>query len=250
MSPDGIPAAPSTAPTPFTPFSPGMMTPLGGNFGGSFKGGGLAGLSGMMTPTTPGVEGGSLGDFFSANLGRKGVPRVKTYLAGSKALDSLVRMVASTESFFHPSNSGSWTNDLSAFIKYIVYDFNKRESDVLEAVGRRTHVCPAGWHEEQQPDCKTPKHRRLTRDMKRELVKSLRTVALLAMFSQDSTTVGNIQSCLKSMSVMEPDLILYPILERAFPALEALVEVGWPTLALNNSLFSRRLNALWLSSKH
>lgn len=61
--------------------------------------------------------------------------------------------------------------------------------------------------------------------MKRELVKSLRTVALLAIFSTDSTTVSNIQSCLKSMSVMEPDLILHPILERALPALEALVEV-------------------------
>ena len=61
--------------------------------------------------------------------------------------------------------------------------------------------------------------------MKRELVKSLRTVALLAIFSPDSSTVANIQSCLKSMSVMEPDLILLPILERAIPSLEALVEV-------------------------
>lgn len=57
-------------------------------------------------------------------------------------------------------------------------------------------------------------------------MKCLRTVAFLAMFSQDSTTVMNIQSSLKSMSVMEPDLILYPILERAVPSLEALVEVG------------------------
>ena len=62
--------------------------------------------------------------------------------------------------------------------------------------------------------------------MKRELVKSLRTVTLLAMFSQDSTTVSNIQSCLKSMSVLEPDLILHPVLERAVPSLEALVEVN------------------------
>lgn len=69
------------------------------------------------------------------------------------------------------------------------------------------------------------KARRLTPQMKRELVKSLRTVALLAIFSPDSNTVGNIQSCLKSMSTMEPDLILLPILERAIPSLEALVEV-------------------------
>jgi proteasome activator subunit 4 len=60
--------------------------------------------------------------------------------------------------------------------------------------------------------------------MRRELIKSLRTVALLAMFSQDQVTVSNIQSCMKSMCLMEPDLILHPILERAIPSLEALVE--------------------------
>ena len=69
-------------------------------------------------------------------------------------------------------------------------------------------------------------NRRLTRQMKRELVKSMRTVALLAMFSQDSTVVNYIQGCLKSMCVMEPDLILNPILERAVPSLEALTEVS------------------------
>jgi len=69
-------------------------------------------------------------------------------------------------------------------------------------------------------------NRRLTRRMKRELVKSMRTVVLLTMFSQDSTVVNNIQGCLKSMCVMEPDLILKPILERAVPSLEALTEVS------------------------
>ncbi len=60
--------------------------------------------------------------------------------------------------------------------------------------------------------------------MKRELVNSLRTVCFLAMFSQDNTTVSNIQGALKSMCILEPDLILPSILERAGPALEALVE--------------------------
>ncbi|KAG6902315.1 hypothetical protein C0995_001694 [Termitomyces sp. Mi166 len=179
MAPDGQAIPPSSAPTPlFSPLPSGMNTPQ--------------------------IQNSSLKEFLAAPLRKKDQGRA--YLAGSKALDSLARLIASTESFFHPSNSGTWTNDLTAFIKYIVYDFNKR------------------WHEEQQPDCKTPMHRRLTKTMKRELVKSLRTVTLLAMFSQDSTTVGNIQSCLKSMSVMEPDLVLHPILERAVPSLEALVE--------------------------
>ncbi|KAG6897919.1 hypothetical protein C0992_009071 [Termitomyces sp. T32_za158] len=177
MAPDGKPVPPSNAPTPlFSPLPSGMNTPQ--------------------------IQNSSLNEFLAAPLGKKDPGR--TYLAGSKALDSLARLIASTESFFHPSNSGTWTNDLTAFIKYIFYH--------------------PGWHEEQQPDCKTPMHRRLTKTMKRELVKSLRTVTLLAMFSQDSATVGNIQSCLKSMSVMEPDLILHPILERAVPSLEALVE--------------------------
>ena len=60
------------------------------------------------------------------------------------------------------------------------------------------------------------------------------------MFSQDSTTVANIQSCLKSMSVMEPDLILHPILERAVPALEALVEVCSPFISLDSMLTHSR----------
>jgi proteasome activator subunit 4 len=64
--------------------------------------------------------------------------------------------------------------------------------------------------------------------MRRELVRCLRTPALLATFSRDATTVSNIQSCFKSMSTMEPDLILPPILERAVPSLETLVEVDHP----------------------
>lgn len=32
-----------------------------------------------------------------------------SFLAGSKALDSLAKIITSAESFFHPSNSGHWT---------------------------------------------------------------------------------------------------------------------------------------------
>ncbi|KAJ7071321.1 hypothetical protein C8F01DRAFT_1216892 [Mycena amicta] len=185
----------STAPTP-------MFTPL---------------PSGMNTPQIP--TSNSLRDYLSAPLARNGaVPsKHKTYLAGSKSLDSLSHVIASLENFFHPSNSGNFTADLAAFIKYIAYDFNRR------------------WMEEQEPDCKTPRNRRLTRLMRRELVKTLRTVALLAIFSEDQTVVSNIQSCLKSMSIMEPDLIVHPILERAVPALETLVETQ-RTIAVINAL--------------
>ncbi|KAG1716353.1 hypothetical protein ID866_837 [Astraeus odoratus] len=181
MAQDGPPTPASNAPTP-------LYTPL---------------PSGVSTPQFP---NGPVGDYLTVPLQHWNPARSRTFLAGSRALDSLARLIASTEHFFHPTNSGSWTVDLTAFLKYIVYEFNKR------------------WHEEQREDCKTPQNRRLTYDMRRELVKSIRTVVLLAMFSQDSATVSNVQSCLKSMSTMEPGLIIEPILERAIPSLEALVE--------------------------
>lgn len=35
------------------------------------------------------------------------------FLAGSRALDSLDKLITSTESYFHPSNSGHWTFSVS-----------------------------------------------------------------------------------------------------------------------------------------
>ncbi|KIY51373.1 hypothetical protein FISHEDRAFT_37518 [Fistulina hepatica ATCC 64428] len=180
MATDGIPAPASNMPTP-------LMTPS---------------ASGTSTPQ---IQTSTLKEFLSAPLGR-GIHKVKTYIAGSRALDSLARLIFSLENFFHPHHAGSWSTDLTAFIKFIVYEFNMR------------------WHDEQRPECKTPMIRRLTRSMKRELVKCLRTVALLALFSPQDAAVANVTACLKSMSVMEPDLILQPILDRAIPALEALEE--------------------------
>jgi proteasome activator subunit 4 len=118
MAPDATPLPPSNAPTPvFSPLPSGLNTPQ--------------------------IDDVKLGDSLAPPLKRQGLTG---YLAGCKALDSLARMIASTESFFHPSNSGSWTADvcinhwfnwclsklivifqLSAFLKYIVYDFNKRK---------------------------------------------------------------------------------------------------------------------------
>ena len=128
MSPDATPLPPSNALTPvFSPLPSGVNTPQ--------------------------INDGTLGDYLAAPLGRQASSETR-YLAGCRALDSLARMIASTESFFHPSNSGSWTSDvcihhvftdvfysklmvilqLSAFLKYIVYDFNKRKRASFDAI--------------------------------------------------------------------------------------------------------------------
>ncbi|KNZ79712.1 Proteasome activator complex subunit 4 [Termitomyces sp. J132] len=165
MAPDGQPVPPSNAPTPlFSPFPSGVNTPQ--------------------------LRDNSLKEFLAAPLGKK--DQGKAYLAGSKALDSLARLIASTESFFHPSNSGTWTNDLTAFIKYIVYDFNKR------------------WHEEQRPDCKTPLLTASSFDKDNEA----RTGKIIA----DRNALGYV------LAGFCDNLVLHPILQRAVPSLEALVE--------------------------
>lgn len=90
MIPDSVPVPSSDAPTPhFSPLPSGMNTPQ--------------------------IQTSTLGEYLAAPLGKKGRSNIRTSLGGSKALDSLARLIASTESFFHPSNSGPWTNDVSYF---------------------------------------------------------------------------------------------------------------------------------------
>ena len=103
MAPDGIPVPQSNAPTPvFSPLPSGVNTPR--------------------------ADHNNLGDYLSASLGKQAAFKERTYLGGSIALDSLARMVASTESFFHPSNSGSWTNDVSTVAIVIDSQFDELTS--------------------------------------------------------------------------------------------------------------------------
>lgn len=60
----------------------------------------------------------------------------------------------------------------------------------------------------------------------------MRTVALLSMFSRDPLTIANSQSALKTMSFLEPDLIFPAVLERAYPALETLLETHRTTACI------------------
>jgi len=89
MAPDSVPVPYSNAPTPiFSPLPSGINTPH---------------------------PGSNVGDYLSYSLENK-IVKPSAYLGGSKALDSLARMIASTESFFHPTNAGSWTTDVGALV--------------------------------------------------------------------------------------------------------------------------------------
>ncbi|ETW87560.1 hypothetical protein HETIRDRAFT_469691 [Heterobasidion irregulare TC 32-1] len=136
------------------------------------------------------------------------------YLAGSRALDSLDRLMISTESFFHPSNHGLWSISLTSFISHLAYEFTKR------------------CEEERDPNCKTPAARRLTLAIRRAFVTTLRTPALLSMFSKDPMSMNFAQSALRAMAVLEPSLIMPDLLDRAYSGLEVVNETHRTTAVL------------------
>ncbi|KAF8078288.1 hypothetical protein FPV67DRAFT_1663041 [Lyophyllum atratum] len=139
----------------------------------------------------------------------------KGYIAGSKAVDSLDRIITSTESFFHPSNFGPWTSTLTAFLNRLAAEFIKR------------------LKEEQQESCKTPVTSRLTPEIRRSFVAILRTPALLAMFSKDPVCASYAQSSLRVMAILEPGMIMPELLERAYGGLEIVNETHRTTAVLN-----------------
>ncbi|KAF8898414.1 hypothetical protein BD779DRAFT_1607229 [Infundibulicybe gibba] len=156
------------------------------------------------------------------------------FIAGSKALDSLDRLITSTESFFHPSNSGAWTVALTNFIQLLTYEFLKRIK------------------EEEQPDCQTPITQRLTPTIRRAFVTTLRTPALLAMFSKDAVSLNYAQSALRSLAILEPGLMMPELLERAYGGLEVVNETHRTTAVLSMlSTIARPLvsERIWLGGQ-
>ncbi|CED83025.1 Uncharacterized conserved protein [Phaffia rhodozyma] len=170
-------------------------------------------LSFDSTPSTPKLTkaGGLLA---ASNLlggaskeGRlPGGPAERKYIGGSRAMDALAKFIVTTEGFFHPSNGGSAVVNLTTFIWALSAVFVKR------------------WKAEEKRSCKTPPSRRLTKEIKREFCLSLRTVALLSMFSKFESAMALSHACLRYLSLLEPDLVLQSVLERAYPSLTGLEE--------------------------
>ncbi|WVQ73567.1 hypothetical protein IAR50_003145 [Cryptococcus sp. DSM 104548] len=163
------------------------------------------------------------------NLGGIGGKKERRYLGGSKALDHMSRLLTSCETFFHPSNSGHWSNFLCTFISHLASNFVERYKD------------------EEEPECRTPTDWRLTPSIKREFVLCLRPLALTAIFNKDMKVVAAAVSALKQLSLLEPDLIMPAVMERAVPSLQGLEEtqrtpaVIYTLAALAEPLIARRI---------
>ncbi|EMD68003.1 hypothetical protein COCSADRAFT_107963 [Bipolaris sorokiniana ND90Pr] len=122
-------------------------------------------------------------------------------------LTKLEGLVQAVETFFHPSNSGSWTRPLAQFVYYLADIFVLR------------------WNREHSGEMDVPEERRLNDAVKRRFVLCLREVTFMGIFSKSDKAVQYALSTLQSLAYLEPNLILPGALQRIYPAMQGLVEV-------------------------
>jgi hypothetical protein len=121
-------------------------------------------------------------------------------------LKKLKNMIQAVESYFHPSNSGKWTSSMTCFLQWLSIEFLRR------------------IRMENFDDCKTPKHLRITEEIKDEFVNILKPVVFLSVFGKDNNSVIAAQTALKNLSYIRPNVIFKEALERFFPSLETVTE--------------------------
>ena len=127
--------------------------------------------------------------------------------AESSVLSQLEGLIQAVETFFHPSNLGTWTRTLAQLVYYLADFFVMR------------------WNREQSGELDIPPERRLTEPLKHRFVLCLRDVIFMGIYAKSSVAVTFSLSTLQSLAYLEPNLILPGALQRIYPSLQGLVEV-------------------------
>jgi proteasome activator subunit 4 len=122
-------------------------------------------------------------------------------------LANLEGLIESIETFFHPSNQGSWTTMLSQLTFHLVDFFVMR------------------WNRERSGEMDTPEHRRLNDALKRRFVLCLKEITFMGIFAKSSKSLNYYLSALQGLAYLEPSVILPGALQRFYPSLQGLVEV-------------------------
>ncbi|KAK4938109.1 Proteasome activator BLM10, partial [Elasticomyces elasticus] len=105
-------------------------------------------------------------------------------------LSLLENLIQAIETFFHPSNSGSWTRTLAQLVFYLADFFVMR------------------WNREQKHEMEVPADRRLNAELKRRFVTCLKDVIFMGIYAKSGTAMSYSLSTLQALAYLEPDLIL------------------------------------------
>ena len=129
-------------------------------------------------------------------------------------LGNLEGLIQAVETFFHPSNSGTWTKLLAQLVYYLADFFVMR------------------WNREKSGEMEIPQERRLNDQLKRRFVLCLRDVIFMGIYSKSGTAMNFSLSTLQSLAYLEPELIIPGALQRIYPSMQGLVEVHRTTSSL------------------
>ena len=131
-------------------------------------------------------------------------------------MTNLEGLIQAVETFFHPSNSGSWTKTLSQLVYYLADFFVMR------------------WNREKSGELEMPLERKLNAALKRRFVLCLREVIFMGIYAKSGTAMNFSLSTLQSLAYLEPSLILPGALQRIYPSMQGLVEVHRTTSSLRS----------------
>ncbi|XP_011482882.1 proteasome activator complex subunit 4 isoform X2 [Oryzias latipes] len=144
---------------------------------------------------------------------------VSSLLGGpsKQAQAQLSGLFNSITSFFHPSNHGRWLMKLMKLLQRL-------PASVVRRLHRERYRKPS-WL------TPIPESHKLTEDDITEFVKSMMQPVLLAMFSKTGSL--DAAQALQNLALMRPELVIPPVLEKTYPALETLTEPHQLTATLS-----------------
>ncbi|MGH0173133.1 UNVERIFIED_CONTAM: hypothetical protein FKN15_013552 [Acipenser sinensis] len=140
----------------------------------------------------------------------KGGPSKQT----QKQLSGLFNSITS---FFHPSNNGRWLMKLMKLVQRLP-----------ASVVRRLH---REWYKKQTWLTPVPDSHKLTDQDITDFVESMKQPVLLAMFSKTGSL--DAAQALQNLALMRPELVIPPVLEKTYPAMETLTEPHQLTATLS-----------------
>ncbi|XP_029305181.1 proteasome activator complex subunit 4A isoform X1 [Cottoperca gobio] len=144
---------------------------------------------------------------------------VSSLLGGpsKEAQAQLSGLFNSITSFFHPSNHGRWLMKLMRLLQRL-------PASVVRRLHRERYRKPT-WL------TPIPDSHKLTEEDITAFVESMMQPVLLAMFSKTGSL--DAAQALQNLALMRPELVIPPVLERTYPALETLTEPHQLTATLS-----------------
>lgn len=121
-------------------------------------------------------------------------------------MEYLEILINSIETFFHPSNNGSWTYAICYMLDMLVQHFLYR------------------WNTQKTGDYVLMEGRYVTAKVKDRFVKILRSVAFMSIHSKSSTASSSGLNALNGLAYLSPDLIIPFVLKEVYPSLQGVVE--------------------------